>query len=479
MALFTALLLDSVGRGLVEAKTRTSVAEARSGVVLVETQVNGGDDGNAALQVARLQDVVEQLDARGAVGGAYSVLAVAPGQFQVLSSRAELADVPAELDRRLRTTSEQAYAFAEVPVEGGRRAGLVVGSVVSVPTLGAYRLYLLFPLSSEEATYNQVRNTAALAGLLLVAMLALITGLVARQVVAPVRLVARTAERLAAGRLDERLRVRGEDEIARLGSTFNSMAGALQSQIRQLEELSRVQRRFVSDVSHELRTPLTTVRMAADVLYDARGDFPAPPQRAAELLQGELERFESLLAALLEISRYDAGVAELDAQPVDLRMLVHRVVTAAQPLADRKGSALDVRLPLLPVIVEVETVRIERVLRNLVVNAVEHGEGRPVQVVMTADEEKVAVVVRDHGVGLAVGQAGLVFTRFWRGDPSRARTTGGTGLGLAIALEDVRLHGGWLQAAGTPGVGAVFRMTLSRKAGRTPADTPLAAPVST
>lgn len=478
VALFTSLLLDSVGRGLVEAKTRTSLAEARSGVVLVETQINGSDEGNAALQVARLQDVVEQLDARGAVGGAYSVLAVAPGQLQVLSNRAELADVPADLDRRLRTVPEQAYAFADVPTEGGRGAGLVVGSVVSVPTLGAYRLYLLFPLNSEQATYNQVRNTAALAGLLLVAMLALITGLVARQVVAPVRLAARTAERLAEGRLDERLLVRGEDEIARLGLTFNSMATALQSQIHQLEELSRVQRRFVSDVSHELRTPLTTVRMAADVLYDSREDFAASPQRAAELLQGELERFESLLAALLEISRYDAGAANLDAQPVDLRTLVERVILAARPLADRKGSALDVRLPVLPVIAEVEAVRIERVLRNLVINAVEHGEGRPVEVVMTADEQKVTVVVRDHGVGLAAGQAGLVFTRFWRGDPSRARTTGGTGLGLAIALEDVRLHGGWLQAAGTPGVGAVFRMTLSRKAGRTPTDTPLAAPVS-
>ena len=122
--------------------------------------------------------------------------------------------------------------------------------------------------------------------------------------------------------------------------------------------------------------------------------------------------------------------------------------------------------------------RIERVLRNLVVNAVEHGEGRPVAIAVTADDEAVVVTVTDRGVGLQPGQAGMVFSRFWRGDPSRARTTGGTGLGLAIALEDVRLHGGWLQAAGTPGVGSVFRMTLPPRAGRTPPDAPLLPPVT-
>ncbi|MCW2616651.1 MAG: Sensor histidine kinase MtrB, partial [Frankiales bacterium] len=478
VVLFTSLLLESFGRGLVQAKTRASLAEARSGVVLLEAAVNGVDPENRALQEVVLQETVKQLDARGAVGDAYSVVALGPPQAsRVVSLGADVDDVPAELERRLLGTTGPEYAFADVPVVGGRDRGLVIGSVLSVPSLGAdYRVFHLFPLTSEQQTFGQTRRTAAVAGLLLVAMLALITGLVGRQVVAPVRLAARTAERFAGGRLDERLRVRGEDELARLGTAFNKMATALQTQIRQLEDLSRVQRRFVSDVSHELRTPLTTVRMAADVLYDARQDFPASPERAAELLQAELDRFENLLAALLEISRFDAGAAELDASPVDLGPLVRRVAAAAQPLADRKGSRLDLRLPSRPVVAELEAVRIERVLRNLVVNAIEHGEGGPVEVVMSDDDEAVVVTVRDHGVGLQPGQAGMVFTRFWRGDPSRARTTGGTGLGLAIALEDVRLHGGWLQAAGTPGVGSVFRMTLPRKAGRSPVDTPLAPP---
>ena len=476
--LFTTLLLESFGRSLVQGKTRASLAEARSGVVLAEAAINGED--GASLQEVRLQQVVTQLDERGAVGDAYAVVALGPAAApRVLSTTADVSDVPVELDARLRGSSGPEYVFADVPVVGGRGPGLVVGSTLDVPTLGSgYRVYHLFPLTGERETYERTRRTAAAAGLLLVAMLALITGLVARQVAAPVARAARTAEQFAGGRLDERLRVKGGDELARLGTAFNKMATALQSQIRQLEDLSRVQRRFVSDVSHELRTPLTTVRMAADVLYDAREDFPASPERAAELLQAELDRFEALLAALLEISKYDAGAAQLDASPADLAPLVRRVAAAAQPLADRKGSRLDLQLPSTPVVADVETVRIERVLRNLVVNAVEHGEGRPVTVAITTDDEAVVVTVTDRGVGLEPGQVGMVFTRFWRGDPSRARTTGGTGLGLAIALEDVRLHGGWLQAAGTAGVGSVFRMTLPRRPGRTPPDSPLLPPVS-
>jgi two-component system, OmpR family, sensor histidine kinase MtrB len=112
-------------------------------------------------------------------------------------------------------------------------------------------------------------------------------------------------------------------------------------------------------------------------------------------------------------------------------------------------------------------------LRNLLVNAVEHGEGRDVVVTLAADSETAAIAVRDHGVGLAPGEEQLVFDRFWRADPSRARTTGGTGLGLAIALEDARLHGGWLQAWGEKGRGSVFRLTLPRTAGQRIAGSPL------
>jgi len=217
-------------------------------------------------------------------------------------------------------------------------------------------------------------------------------------------------------------------------------------------------------VSHELRTPLTTVRMAADVIHDARVDFDPMTARSAELLADQLDRFETLLADLLEISRFDAGAAALEAEPIDLREVVRRVVSGAEPLADRKGTHIQVVGDQQPVVAEADARRVERVLRNLVVNAVEHGEGKDVVVKLAAAGGAVAVAVRDYGVGLKPGEATRVFSRFWRADPARARTTGGTGLGLSIALEDARLHGGWLQAWGEPGGGSQFRLTLPRTA---------------
>jgi two-component system, OmpR family, sensor histidine kinase MtrB len=284
-------------------------------------------------------------------------------------------------------------------------------------------------------------------------------------VVTPVRVAARTAQRLSAGLLDQRMKVDGEDDLARLAASFNQMAANLQRQIVRLEEMSRLQRRFTSDVSHELRTPLTTVRMAADLIFAERDAFDPTVARSAELLQAELDRFESLLTDLLEISRFDAGFAALDAEHTDLVPIVERVADQLAGLAERVGVSIVLRLPDTPVIAEVDPRRVERVLRNLVGNAVEHGEAKPVEVTLAADDAAVAVTVRDHGVGLKPGEERLVFNRFWRADPSRARQTGGTGLGLSISVEDARLHGGWLEAWGTPGGGAQFRLTLPVRAG--------------
>jgi two-component system, OmpR family, sensor histidine kinase MtrB len=251
------------------------------------------------------------------------------------------------------------------------------------------------------------------------------------------------------------------------------MAANLQRQIVRLEDMSRLQRRFTSDVSHELRTPLTTVRMAADLLFSSRDDFDPAAARSAELLQAELNRFESLLTDLLEISRFDAGFAALDAEPTDLASVVQRVGDRLTPLAERCDVALRLQLPDAPVIAEVDGRRVERILRNLVGNAVEHGEKKPVLVTLAMDETAVAVTVRDHGVGLKTGEEKLVFNRFWRADPSRARQTGGTGLGLSISLEDARLHGGWLEAWGAPHKGAQFRLTLPIRAGDRLVSSPL------
>jgi len=336
-----------------------------------------------------------------------------------------------------------------------------------------YQLYVIFPLDQEQQTLQLVQTTLIGVGVALVALLAAIVSLVTRWVVLPVRHAARAAQRLSAGQLEERMAVGGADDLGSLATSFNDMAASLQEKLRELEELSKAQRQFVSDVSHELRTPMTTIRMAAEILYESREQLDAAAARSAELLQSQTERFEILLTDLLEISRHDANVATLDAEPADICDIVRRSADDAQQLAERRGCRIEFRLPAQACLAEVDRRRVERILRNLLVNAVEHGEGKDVVVTVAADRDAIAVAVRDHGVGLGAGEDQLVFERFWRADPARARTTGGTGLGLAIALEDARLHGGWLQARGEKGRGSVFRLTLPRIAGQPIAGSPL------
>jgi two-component system, OmpR family, sensor histidine kinase MtrB len=352
--------------------------------------------------------------------------------------------------------------------------GIVVGTQFSMPADGSVRtVYYLFPLDDVQQSLALVTRSLLTAGVLLLALIAALTWLLTRQIVTPIRLARRVAERLAAGQLQERLRVSGEDDLARLATSFNQMATNLQRQIRQLEELSRVQRRFVSDVSHELRTPLTTVRLAGSVLHEARADFGPEAARAAELLQRELDRFEMLLVDLLEISRFDAGAAALDLDDVNLTDVVRRVVDSTRALADARATRVEVRAPDAPCVAEADVRRVERIVRNLVTNAIDHAESKEIVVTVAGDDNAAAVAVRDHGVGLEIGESAMVFNRFWRADPARARTSGGTGLGLAISLEDTHLHGGWLQAWGKPQEGAQFRLTLPRHANQPLRHSPL------
>ncbi len=362
--------------------------------------------------------------------------------------------------------------FASMPYPGAG-SPKTSGMLYAASFGSAYKLYYFFPLTQLQSELYLIQRTLVLVGLALVFLLAGIAWLVTRWVVVPVARAAQGAQLLSTGRLDQRLAVHGQDEIAALTTSFNEMAASLQDKMRELEELSQVQRQFVSDVSHELRTPLTTIRMAADLLYDVREQLESAASRSAELLQSQLGRFESLLADLLEISRYDANAATLEAEPVDVCDVVRQSADIAQQLAERRGTRIEFRLPGEQCLAEMDRRRVERILRNLLCNAVEHGEGRDVVVTAATDRDAVAVVVRDFGVGLAPGEEHLVFDRFWRADPARARTTGGTGLGLAIALEDARLHGGWLEAWGRPARGSVFRLTLPRTAGAELAGSPL------
>ena len=355
------------------------------------------------------------------------------------------------------------------PDQGTSVPALAVG----VPLGPYYQLYYVFPFTQQQATLLLVQRVLVGVGLALVVLLAAIASLVTRWVVLPVRHAAQAAQRLSAGHLGERMEVLGVDDLAALATSFNEMAASLQGKLRELEELSNVQRQFVSDVSHELRTPLSTIKMAADLLFEFRGDLDPAGARSVELLASQLERFESLLVDLLEISRFDAGAATLDTELVDVCNLVRRSADDAQQLAERRGSRIEFRLPATGCFAEADRRRVERILRNILVNAVEHGEGKDVVVTTAIDSDAVAVSVRDYGVGLRPGEEQKVFDRFWRADPARARTIGGSGLGLAISLEDARLHGGWLQAWGERGKGSVFRLTLPRVAGQPLAGSPL------
>jgi two-component system, OmpR family, sensor histidine kinase MtrB len=468
-----ALLIGRITSGLLDAKVNASLVESSSGFTeaqnIVEQDQTAGDPSTADV----VEQVMASLAARAGAPGQYEILLLASptvGSSANLPERGTNFVAEASVTQALRNTvvEQQRQSWQYAPIKYVNAAPSVAGIVVGAPLSiynNAYELYYLFPLTSEEQTLSLVTRAIAVAGLVLVLLVVGVAWLVTRQVVTPVRLAARIAERFSAGRLDERMKVQGEDDLARLAMSFNTMAANLKGQIRQLEDLSRLQRRFTSDVSHELRTPLTTVRMAGDVLYEARPDFDPMTARAAELLHDQLDRFEALLTDLLEISRFDAGAAVLEAEPVDLRTLVTACIEDAQPFADRRGCAVVPHLPVEACVAEVDQRRIHRIVRNLLINAIEHSEGQPVDVHVITDDVAVAVGVRDHGVGLRPGESSLVFNRFWRADPARARTTGGTGLGLAIAYEDARLHGGWLEAWGAPGDGAQFRLTVPRLAG--------------
>nr|WP_246280322.1 MtrAB system histidine kinase MtrB [Cellulomonas humilata] len=448
-------VLQESARSTLQAQATFDASTATSGTDVqrlrqdvAEAQRTGGSDRRE----------VFVLRAPGQRGGSTNV----PG---AASDRALARLVSPEL--RLATAGGgQQWQSVAIPREnGGTSPGVIVGQDVTVPVDGTYQLFFLYSLQSEQDRLDFLQRTLGLAAVALVVLLGSMTWLVTRQTVRPVRRAAQVAERLADGHLSERMPEKGEDEMATLARSFNEMADSLQDQIHRMEELSTLQRRFVSDVSHELRTPLTTIRMAGEVIHASREDFDPAAKRSAELLQTQLDRFEDLLADLLEISRFDAGAAVLDAEGRDVRDVVITAVDHAAPLAERRGAWLHVVVPEERCVADIDPRRVERILRNLLVNAVEHAEGSTVEVTVGADAHALAITVRDRGVGMTPDEAAHVFDRFWRADPARARTTGGTGLGLAISLEDAHLHGGWLEAWGRPGRGANFRLTLPRRAG--------------
>lgn len=470
----------SVSNSLFQARLEQVLGDSAGAVASAQQLVDASDATDRAAVLGVMNS------ARNAMSSGTSSRLVAgfraPGQEP--SASAPLDFVPSSLrsgviSPELRQSVQehpdaQYWQSVSLPsADGSTEPGIVVGSQLVLPTAGRYEIYIAYSLADAEQTLGFVQQTAGVAAIALLILIGAVTWVVVRLVVTPIRVAAETSERLAAGELEVRIPERGEDVLATLARSFNDMADSLQAQIKKLADLSEVQQRFVSDVSHELRTPLTTIRLAGDVLYDQRHGFPPATERTAELLHAQVERFEMLLADLLEISRYDAGSVALDLEPTSLVHVVEEAIDAMSSLAAQNGTELRLVAPGGHLPAELDPRRIRRIVNNLLGNAIEHSEGKPIILSVDSTSSAVALRVRDYGVGMKENEAARVFDRFWRADPSRRRTIGGTGLGLPISLEDARLHGGTIDVWSAPGAGSAFRLTLPRSPKRPMGESPL------
>jgi two-component system sensor histidine kinase MtrB len=372
-------------------------------------------------------------------------------------------NVPPALAERVGVRNELAYVYIRSPVPPGRM--LVVGAPIRIDDseVGIQQAYFFYPLNFQEETLAKLRNFLLIVGAGLLAAVVILAAISIGRVLKPIQRARDVAEEIAAGNLAARIpQATSQDDFGKLAESFNRMTDNLAQKIGELEHVGSLQARFVSDVSHELRTPLATVRMAADYIHAARTGLPPDAQRAAVLLERELERFENLLEDLLEISRFDAGVINLEPVEVDLAGLLDEVVDALDPIAH--GRKVDVSFEVdrsqgQP-LVAADPRRLDRVFSNLVKNAIEHTNEGGVRITLGRRVRDVVVTVADEGEGIPAEDLPHIFERFYRADVHRARTLGGTGLGLAIALENVNLHRGSIDVQSEVGQGSTFTVTL-------------------
>lgn len=481
----TAILITCVTMALViqndlfESRKNEALEDAVRSVNQAQSTLDSAALGDDAAALQELWDSVQEdlrrySTAEGLAGRRIDVDLDAVSLNGFTAGLSDNVITPALRNRVVQFDDRQSWQSVSLEVGGRTVPAIVVGQQLQVPEAGPFEIYFAYDLADAESTLTFVQRTLWVAGIGLVAIVAAISFIVVRSVSTPIVEAAETSARLASGDLAVRIDVHGEDEIATLGRSFNAMADSIESQIKELGELSLVQQRFVSDVSHELRTPLTTIRLAADMLNDQREEFDPTTSRTTELLHTQVQRFETLLSDLLEISRYDAGSVQLELEATSLAHLAEDIIEQMKPLADGRGSEIRLVAPGGYSPVDMDPRRVRRVLRNLIGNAIEHGEGRPIIVTVDSNQHAVAAGVRDFGLGMDPADAERVFDRFWRADPSRQRTIGGTGLGLSIALGDATLHGGSLAVWSELGVGTNFVLTLPRRGGELAGPSPVA-----
>ena len=463
------VLNTQLSAGVKDVNLSSALVEARSTIFTAEYRflLAQGEKDSVVQKV--VDDVISSATTLTSSENAREVVFLrSPGNtrennYEIASNLLDPTSIPSSLSERVRKNPNLVYQYTNMNyLSGSRIKGLAIGQKVQIPNAGQYEMYIIFSLVNQEKTLDLISRSLFLGGFILVLLVAWITWLVVRQVVSPVREAAMIATEFTAGDFRKRLKVESQDEIATLGLAFNEMAESIEQQIARLENLSRVQQRFVSDVSHELRTPLTTLRMASEVIFSSKDNFDPIVGRSAELLVAQLDRFEKLLEDLLEVSRFDAEVAVLEAVDFDMVLLVQRCADDLGLVAKERKTEIYVNSSEPVIMIKADIRRVERILRNLLANAIDHSEELQIDVRIVASEHDVAVGVRDYGIGLDENALTRVFDRFWRADPSRARTRGGTGLGLSIALEDARLHNGELEAWGRPGRGSHFVVTLPR-----------------
>ena len=372
---------------------------------------------------------------------------------EVLLVGAASADTDPDAPAVLRADTRAAVAAGRLAFQRSTdptgRHLLIVGGRVPSSTVELYVVHVEDDIHADLA----VLRNALLGGWAAVVVLAALVGhTLARRTLEPVGRASDAARAVAEGLLDTRLPAEGRDEFGAWAASFNRMAEALEAKIAALSAAQERERRFTADVAHELRTPVTALVAEASLLREHLDRVPAPARRPAELLVADVVRLRRLVDDLMEISRLDAGQEGVAEQPVELTGLVRSIV-------DVRGWSDRVRVEGPRVRVASDPRRLERVLANLVANAVEHG-GTGVRVVVSAAGGTAEVRVADDGPGIPADQLPRLFDRFTKVDP--ARTGAGSGLGLAIARENARLLGADLTVSSELGAGTEFRLTVTQ-----------------
>ena len=273
--------------------------------------------------------------------------------------------------------------------------------------------------------------------------------------------VEQAAQRLADGDLSARVAIEGRDEVARLSATFNRMADQLETAAQKQREVDTLRRDLIAWTSHDLRTPLTSIRVVVEALADSVIDDPDTIQRYLNSIRSDASSLSSLIDDLFELAQLDAGGLTFDKVPVSLSDLISDVLERMRALADRHRVRLSGQVSPQVDPVTIDPQKIERVLVNLIGNAIRHTpEGGQVTIEAQRLNGRVSVSVSDTGEGIGSDDLPHVFERFYRGEKSRSRSTGGAGLGLAIAKGIVEAHGGSIEARSQVGKGSTFAFTL-------------------